>query len=216
MRFHGSNNIYFCYNVTSHSGILVYVPYGTVVIRISFSLFSDWKVGDNDGRLGGKEFFKCLPKHGKMVRLGDIHAVMNPRVRNWLHELSPYAEIEHFMWRHCRHVGGQKQHIFSPLGNKICFHAKLFHCFSSPIWPLWKPSISSLSVTFTWPCDLATSLIIVLHAWSDYAKICDLPRFSLALIGQFTEDSHWYGAVFVFVSTVSVKLSYTSRMMLSK
>ena len=31
------------------------------------------------------------------------------------------------MLRHCRYVGGQKQYIFSPLGNKIYFHAKLFH-----------------------------------------------------------------------------------------
>ena len=38
-----------------------------------------------------------------------------------------------FMLRHCRHVGGQKQYIFS-LGNKIYFHAKLFHCFSPPTW----------------------------------------------------------------------------------
>ena len=44
------------------------------------------------------------------------------------------------MWRHCRHVGGQKQYIFSPLGNKI-YHAELFHCFSPPTWLPWKPSI---------------------------------------------------------------------------
>ena len=50
--------------------------------------------------------------------------------------------IEHFMWRHCCHVGGQKQYIFSPLGNKIYFHAKLFHCFSPPTWPPWKDSIA--------------------------------------------------------------------------
>ena len=44
--------------------------------------------------------------------------------------------LEHFMWRQCCHVGGQKQYIFSPLGNKIYFHAKLFHCFSPlPRWP---------------------------------------------------------------------------------
>ena len=48
------------------------------------------------------------------------------------------------MWRHCRRVGGQKQYIFSPLGNKIYFHAKLFHCFSP--WPPWKPSILKYSV----------------------------------------------------------------------
>ena len=35
------------------------------------------------------------------------------------------------MWRHCRHVGGQKQYIFSSLGNKIHFHTKLFRCFST-------------------------------------------------------------------------------------
>ena len=48
------------------------------------------------------------------------------------------------MWRHCRHVGRQKQCIFSPLGNKIYFHAKLFHCFSPP----WKPSIHTSCVDF--------------------------------------------------------------------
>ena len=47
------------------------------------------------------------------------------------------------MLRHCRHVGGKKQYIFSPLGNKIYFHAKLFNCFSPPTWPPWKPSIVS-------------------------------------------------------------------------
>ena len=57
------------------------------------------------------------------------------------------------MWHHCCHVGGQKQYIFSPLGNKILirsisfflffiyFHAKLFHCFSPPTCLPWKPSI---------------------------------------------------------------------------
>ena len=45
------------------------------------------------------------------------------------------------MLRHCRHFGEQKQYIFSPLGNNIYFHAKLFHCFSAPSWLPWKPSI---------------------------------------------------------------------------
>ena len=30
------------------------------------------------------------------------------------------------MWRHCRHVGGQKQYIFSPLGNKTIFMQNCF------------------------------------------------------------------------------------------
>ena len=34
---------------------------------------------------------------------------------------------------HGSHVGGQKQYIFSPLGNNIYFHAKLFHCFCPPM-----------------------------------------------------------------------------------
>ena len=55
------------------------------------------------------------------------------------------------MWRHCRHVGGQKQYIFSPLGNKIYFHAKLFHCFTPPTWPPWKPSMSFMwKLVATW------------------------------------------------------------------
>ena len=32
-------------------------------------------------------------------------------------------------------LNNTKQYIFSPLGNKICFHAKLFHCFNPPTWP---------------------------------------------------------------------------------
>ena len=48
------------------------------------------------------------------------------------------------MWRHCRHVGGQKQYIFSALGNKIYFHVKLFHWFSPSTWPPWKPSIHGI------------------------------------------------------------------------
>ena len=59
------------------------------------------------------------------------------------------------MWRHFRHVGGQKQYIFSPLGNKIYFHAKLFHCFSPPTWPPCKPFIVKLTRFYydyqTWP-----------------------------------------------------------------
>ena len=39
-------------------------------------------VGNTDGRLGGKQYFQCPPKHGKLVRMSDIHAVMNPRVSN--------------------------------------------------------------------------------------------------------------------------------------
>ena len=37
-------------------------------------------VGDTSGHLGGKEYFHCPPNYGRMVRLSDIHAVMNPRV----------------------------------------------------------------------------------------------------------------------------------------
>lgn len=33
-------------------------------------------------------------------------------------------------------VGRQKQSIFSPLGNKISFNAKLFYCFCLPTWLL--------------------------------------------------------------------------------
>ena len=51
--------------------------------------------------------------------------------------------IEHFHVTSLPPVGGQKQYIFSP-GNKIYFHAKPFHCFSPPTWPLWKPSIQKM------------------------------------------------------------------------
>lgn len=39
-------------------------------------------VGNTDGRLGGKQYFQCPPRHGKLVKMSDIHAVMNPRVSN--------------------------------------------------------------------------------------------------------------------------------------
>ena len=37
-------------------------------------------MGNTDGRVGGKQYFHCLPKHGKVVKLSDVHAIMNPRV----------------------------------------------------------------------------------------------------------------------------------------
>ncbi|CAH3178906.1 unnamed protein product [Porites lobata] len=43
----------------------------------------DQPVGNTDGRLGGKQYFQCPPKHGKLVKMSDIHAVMNPRTRNF-------------------------------------------------------------------------------------------------------------------------------------
>ena len=67
------------------------------------------------------------------------------------------------MLRHCRHVGGQKQYIFS-LGNKIYFHAKLFHCFSPPTWLPWKPSIlySMSQIQFyKWKWSLSCTVIII-------------------------------------------------------
>ena len=35
------------------------------------------------------------------------------------------------MLRHCRHVGGQKQYIFSPMGNKIVFSCEIVSLFQS-------------------------------------------------------------------------------------
>jgi len=43
----------------------------------------DQPVGNTDGRVGGKQYFQCPPKHGKVVKLSDIHAIMNPRTRNF-------------------------------------------------------------------------------------------------------------------------------------
>ena len=40
--------------------------------------------------------------------------------------------IEHFMGRHCRHVGGQKQYIFFPLGNNV------YSCFIVSIKFAWS------------------------------------------------------------------------------
>ena len=37
-------------------------------------------MGNTDGRVGGKQYFHCPPKHGKVVKLSDVHAIMNPRV----------------------------------------------------------------------------------------------------------------------------------------
>ena len=71
-----------------------------------------------------------------------IHLVhFNHINQNWL-RLKQLFPIEHFhATSFSRHVGGQKQYIFSCLGNKIYFYAKLFHCFGPPTWPPWKPSI---------------------------------------------------------------------------
>ncbi|KAK3727532.1 hypothetical protein QZH41_006578 [Actinostola sp. cb2023] len=36
-------------------------------------------VGDNNGIMGGKEIFKCQPRHGKLIKMSDVQAVMHPR-----------------------------------------------------------------------------------------------------------------------------------------
>ena len=73
--------------------------------------------------------------------------------------------LEHFMRRHCCHVGGQKQYIFSPLGNKIYFHAKLFHCFSPlPRWPPWK----SWSKRFSFAANREEEKLH--HSWQPVCK----------------------------------------------
>lgn len=45
--------------------------------RVHFFFLS---VGNTDGRVGGKQYFHCPAKHGKVVKLSDVHAIMNPRV----------------------------------------------------------------------------------------------------------------------------------------
>merc|ERR1712079_597591 len=66
-------------NVT---GVVKYV--GRVGKRIpSTSIYVGLKLdqpfGDTSGKVNGKQLFACLPRHGKIVRLSDIHSVMNPR-----------------------------------------------------------------------------------------------------------------------------------------
>lgn len=43
----------------------------------------DLPVGDTDGHVGGKQYFHCPPDQGKVVKMSDIHAKMNPRTRNY-------------------------------------------------------------------------------------------------------------------------------------
>lgn len=43
----------------------------------------DLPVGDTDGHVGGKQYFQCPPDQGKVVKMSDIHAKMNPRTRNY-------------------------------------------------------------------------------------------------------------------------------------
>ena len=57
-----------------------------------------------------------------------------------------YTAIEHFHVTSLPPCWRAKATHFSSLGNKIYFHAKLFHCFSPPTWPPWKSSIPRI-----WP-----------------------------------------------------------------
>lgn len=43
----------------------------------------DQPVGDTDGHVAGKQYFQCPPNQGKVVKLSDIHAKMNPRTRTY-------------------------------------------------------------------------------------------------------------------------------------
>ena len=37
-------------------------------------------VGDSDGLFKGKRYFTCMPKHGKMVRINNVIAVLYPKM----------------------------------------------------------------------------------------------------------------------------------------
>ena len=37
-------------------------------------------VGDSDGLFKGKRYFTCTPKHGKMVRINNVIAVLYPKM----------------------------------------------------------------------------------------------------------------------------------------
>ena len=90
-------------------------------------------------------FFSCTVEGGK--RFQSFSSFPCGRVKR--SENDRVDAIEHFhvtslapCWR------AKTIHFLSALGNKIYFHAKLFHCFSPPTWPPWKPSI--LSLRFQW------------------------------------------------------------------
>ena len=44
------------------------------VCDVSFACL--YIVGNSDGLFKGKRYFKCLPKHGKMVRIIDVLSVL--------------------------------------------------------------------------------------------------------------------------------------------
>ena len=95
------------------------------------------------------------------------------------------------MSRHCRHVGGQKQYIFSPLGNKIYFQAKLFHCFSPPTWLPWKPSIIKREPTklFQWKIIVRATTAFYNMVWAKKKYTFRLARVAIQLKYSAKEDS---------------------------
>ena len=90
-----------------------------------------------------------------------------------------------FMWRHCRHVGGQTQYIFSPLGNKIYFHAELFQPSSmawNVIYVSWETKLTIIIILLARNSSLEREMQRIMGSGS-YNKQATVRN--LSVYGQF-------------------------------
>ena len=109
------------------------------------------------------------------------------------------------MLRHIRRVGGQNQYIFSSLGNKIYYDAKLLHCFSPPTWLPCKPSISrfkTITVFFDRLSMIDLLSLIFKNIWS-FGSLAqnDTKIKSLFIKIHASNDECWSCLVVVSVTT---------------
>ena len=109
------------------------------------------------------------------------------------------------MLRHIRRVGGQNQYIFSSLGNKIYYDAKLLHCFSPPTWLPCKPSISrfkTITVSFDRLSMIDFMSLIFKNIWS-FGSLAqnDTKIRSLYIKIHASNDECWSCLVVVSVTT---------------
>ena len=88
-----------------------------------------------------KWFCRCRVQRMLAIKAKEIKSV-KPKRR--LAKQSSYRAREvrrHLEKWSCIEKQRDCSSIFCPLGNKIYFQAKPFHCFSPPTWLPWKPSI---------------------------------------------------------------------------
>ena len=84
-----------------------------------------------------------------------------------------YLHVSHALIEglHGDHVGWQEQYIFSPLGNKMYFHARIFHCSCHPTWPPCKPPIGVILHASRLGCYLEHVLLGLFrnkNSWNDH------------------------------------------------